>query len=262
MGDAFLGVPTTSLAEVCPVNELYPLLVKSDGLLGALNLRGQLIPLIDPSVIFGFSSNMVKPRFAAVLRQGGKVLAIGIDEVAGLATVAKSAIQPVEGLAGCSEGLADGIFYEAGMAVTLANVANIFRLSGATVVSAGATNRAAIKKTNGQHSITFEAGGAFFSVPAVEVYGTVPRQIIEKNALSSEICLGSVNHHNRRIPVLCTVDLFQIGEKRQNRQAELLVLRFPNDQLLGLAVDAIRNMEAVSPELFSTVPDVISARNP
>lgn len=105
--------------------------------------------------------------------------------------------------------------------------------------------------------LIFEVGGAHFSVKAEDVYGTVPRQSVEVSPMSSGACLGSIIHHRRRVPVLNTAQLFGVGVDQGPSQTEIVVLRGGKDRLIGLAVQAILDVQSIDLRRLIAVPRMV-----
>ncbi len=109
--------------------------------------------------------------------------------------------------------------------------------------------------------LTFMAGGALYSIPAVEVYAAVPNQAIEESAITSGSCLGEISYHNRRIPVICPVTILGLGKRQFRIASEVVVLRFNDNLLLGIAVDAIRDIRTFHTAKESRIPFWQAGRN-
>ena len=79
--------------------------------------------------------------------------------------------------------------------------------------------------------------------------------------MTSGYCLGAITYHQRRVPVLSTVDVMGIGRRIERTSSEVVVLRCGDDRLLGLAVDAIEDIQAMDAKRYSIVPGSIARMN-
>ena len=102
--------------------------------------------------------------------------------------------------------------------------------------------------------LTFEAGGVYFAVPARNIFGTVPRQAIEDTTLSDGTYLGTITYFRRRVPVMETNRVFALGHPREELNSETVVLRLPDDRLLGFAVNRICHVALPSEKNFRRLP--------
>ena len=78
-----VALPLSVLREVVPCpSELAELPVSAPGLLGAMNLRSLVLPVVDLRVSFGGPVDRCADQVVAVVADGGQVLGILADEVA------------------------------------------------------------------------------------------------------------------------------------------------------------------------------------
>ena len=259
-GGVNFGIAIEDLAEVVgPIKSLSPIMRASPSLLGGLDRRGDLIPVLDPAVICGTGKTQTAPRFAVILRHEDRLLAIGTDEIRGLAQIADDNVKVLDRDPNLSHHVGRGAFMENGHVTTVLDVPRIFQAEGALSVMARAGATEATSDGKSQQMLTFDAGGVLFSVVATEVFGTVPRQMIMTGPMSGGMCLGTITYHERRIPVISTVELLGLGRPLDSLEAEVVVLRFPRNRLVGFAVNAIKDIETMANAEVMDTPDVILA---
>lgn len=254
LGQTLIGIPIHELSEVCHVDGSNALPVPSDALLGAFELRGSAVPLLHIGKICGDNIDAKTPNLAVVLKHADAVLAFYVDEVVGIANCAETDVQPLRDAAGSAQTNIRGVFKNGETFVSILNIPAIFTLPGVySTQRPGLANEAAAAERL-TRQLTFQAGGALYAVPAIEVYAAVPRQEIKVTAITSGPCLGEISYYGRRVPVACSVTVLGLGEVQDRGPCEIVVMRFPNDQLLGFAVDAIRNIESFQPEEVAEIP--------
>ncbi|ARE42198.1 Chemotaxis signal transduction protein [Rhodovulum sp. P5] len=105
--------------------------------------------------------------------------------------------------------------------------------------------------------LTFQAGGARFAAPAIDVHGTLPRQHVDRDALAGGLCLGSVRVNGVRIPVIDAPGLLGLGTARERANPEIVVISFEGEHLLGLAVDVICRIATFGEQQLTTVPALL-----
>lgn len=258
IGVTYVGIPIDDLSEVYQIIKLSPLLVKSSYLSGSFDLRGHLIPVLDLGAICGFDHRAEGVKFAVVLRHAGRLLAFLVDEVMGILQIERDRLQALE-----ADGTScmQGAFLDKDRPISVLDVGAIFGLPGVCSVKAPQVAQTNVVDAARVPMLIFEVGGARFSVRAEDIYGTVPRQAIEANAMTSPLCLGSITYHNRRVPVLCTVSVLGLGRKQDTSRTEVVILRCTDNRLLGLAVDSIQTVEAIDPKRRSPIPRAIAGQN-
>ncbi|WP_234210023.1 chemotaxis protein CheW [Rhodovulum sulfidophilum] len=90
-----IGIDIEHLSEVAPIDALSPLLVAHPALMGAIRLRGHIIPVVDPRGVSGIAPTGAPPGIAAILNQGDRVLALAVNTISGLARLPDTAVQPL-----------------------------------------------------------------------------------------------------------------------------------------------------------------------
>ena len=128
--------------------------------------------------------------------------------------------------------------------------------SGTRPCAAQAGQPAATSDTD--QLLVFSVGGAELALRATEIQGTVPRTVIEENALTSGFCIGSIMHHRQRIPVLRTQKLTGLGNPSEDREAEIVLLRLDDRQRIGLAVDRIERMMTMDRARIHPIPAMMA----
>lgn len=262
LGDARVAVPIGALSEVCQITALSRLLVRQPYLCGGIDLRGQLIPVIDLPAICGLPAPDALPSFAVVLRCGDRHMAFLVDQVQGISRVQPDRVQTLsEGAGVGTPACVRQVFIDAGKTVSIVDVDSLFALPGVLSVALPPKSQPSSVEDGRVPMLTFMVGGARFTVDAGDVYGTVPRQSIDVGAMTSGYCLGSITYHQRRVPVLNTVDLLGLGRRDHWAASEVVVLRCPNDRLIGLAVDAIQDIQRIDLARHGGVPGVIARQH-
>lgn len=254
LGETSIGIPIDQLSEICHVNTPAALPVPSETLLGAFELRGSAVPLLHIAKICGNDIATETPHLAVVLKYSDAVLAFYVDEVLGIANCPDDDLQPLRTTDDNASASIRGVFRNEDDFVSVLDVPAIFNLP--SVYSAQRPGLARKTGSAERHTrqLTFQAGGALYAVPAIEVYAAVPRQDIKITAITSGPCLGEISYYGRRVPIACPVSVLGLGQVGERGPCEIVVMRFPDDQLLGFAVDSIRNIESFQPEQAAEIP--------
>lgn len=93
LGGECFGVELAAVQEFCNVAHLNPIPCCPPHILGVMNLRGDLITLIDPRVALGLPSAAKGGNKVVVARLGGQPAGIAVDEVHDVVYLRKEALQ-------------------------------------------------------------------------------------------------------------------------------------------------------------------------
>lgn len=256
IGERIIGVDIASLTEAHPIEMLTPLLIEHPALLGAFRLRGHIIPLLDLTVLCGLGRDGRPPKIAAILGQGERMMALAVQSITGLARRPRAAVQRLGGEAGTA--IFVGGFYDGARLINVIDPAAVFRQSGLPTAERFRREDSRLGSIgSGNAYLTFRAGGASFAAPAVEVHRTLPRQPVERNALTAGACLGSVTVGGTRIPVLDGPSVLGLGQARERADPEIVVIGYPDGRLFGLAVDVICQIASFAPSELRPPPALL-----
>lgn len=254
VGTSLVGFPLDQMTEVCRLRELQPLLISSPALLGGLNLRGHMIPVLDLRGLCGFLAQD-RGDFAVIVRREGRLVAFPVDEVIGIARIAADKVQDLDGVG--AQSCVRSVFLDGVRSISIIGLDGIFAMPDVLSVAAPQIVQTRVDDAEREPVLIFAVGGARFAVRAEDVYGTVPRQSIEVNAITSGFCMGSITYHKRRVPVLNSAAVFGLGMLQEKSQTEVVVLRCEGGRLLGLAVDSIQDVRAVDTRQIMAIPRTI-----
>ena len=255
-GGITVGLDITCVAEVCPVREVSPLLAKGPGLLGAIALRGDPVPLVDLRVLAGLSSAPAAPGIAVIAVRDGRRIALGFDAIEGLIQMPRTRLGT---FAESRQTIFAGTFEHRGRIVSLVEPRTLLARGDIPAAAATAGDGAAGQVPT-RSCLTFEAGGVRFAMAATCIEATVPRQRIESHELASGAWLGLIRHHGRRVPVMHLNAIVGLGAIEDLQVAEVIILRFPDDRLVGFAVETIRRMRLIAQSSEEPPPPLLADR--
>jgi purine-binding chemotaxis protein CheW len=90
-GDAY-ALPVGILTEIIIPQKVFPVPTTPSHVLGVINLRGNIIPIVDIRPALGLSHPEEQPKQIAILRQGPFVLGIAVDVVSEVLSVPVSSL--------------------------------------------------------------------------------------------------------------------------------------------------------------------------
>jgi chemotaxis signal transduction protein len=260
IGNTFLGIPIQHLSEVFHGRKQEPLPAKGELLQGGVELRGRLVPLLNLTSLGGLVYKNSNPKLGVILECERKVLAVFVDDIVGFATVSLEDIQRIAVAGSTDTSLFCDVFKDQGRFVSILDVPQTFSVPNIYAADRPDSREISMEPAQ-QPMLTFEAGSVLYAVPAIEVYAAIPNQVIEKSAITMGPCLGEINYHGRRIPVVCPVSILGLGTMKTRGLTKVVALRFPDDLVIGFAVDAIHEIGTFSTETVTSMPIWQSGRN-
>ncbi|MFG6465995.1 chemotaxis protein CheW [Roseateles sp. BYS87W] len=273
LGPALLAVPIAALREVaaCPAT-LQAVALDTPGLVGALPLRQQQVPVLDLGPRMGQPAQLPsRGKVVVILTWQGQRLGLLVDDVCGMASVKPGQVQPIGPdthdandrggpapcLAAALVSLADG-----GCA-SLLNLPALARLPGLPWVSDSlAALRAATRSTEADGEggrislLLFDAEPMPLAIEAMSVFTTVPEAEVRANALTSELCSGVIDHQGRQVPVLDTLQALGLGRQAPATRVSCLLLSDGQGGMVALRLDRVRDITAVPRNSIAPMPEM------
>ncbi len=100
LGDQQFCIRTTSIREIRGWAATTPLPHSPPEVIGVLNLRGSVIPIIDLAAKLGMRSHIDNSRAAIVVAEIGKgIVGLVVDQVSDILSISSVTIQPLPALA-------------------------------------------------------------------------------------------------------------------------------------------------------------------
>ena len=217
MGDMDVALPLSALREVVPCPpSLAGLPAAAPGLLGALELRRLVLPVLDLHAVLGRAVDRGPDQVVVVVAAEGQVLGLLADEVRGICQL------PADALVSASTQGGRLLFShtfrhpETGGPYTVLDAAAILALPGVPTVTDITRDGAALAaRGTGDHGRTLtvlRCGPYRFAVDAEHVHTTLPTPRIQNSLLASRMCRGATEFADREVPVLDPLVLLGLGE--------------------------------------------------
>lgn len=235
--DRLFGVEAGALGELALIETLEPFLSPLPEVVGAITLRGNVIPVLDPVALCGLSPRRTVPGIAAVIWNDTGMVALAIDRIVELRRFHWDELQKIEGRT--EHPVLRGHLTIPGGTANILDVGRLFDRAEIPRASRSQRNRFKKDQRGLIPHLTFQSGGINYAVDVKNIFNTVPRRPIENTDIASGPFLGNITYLQRRIPVVETNMVMNIQASRQNLLPEIVVLRMNDKRLLGLAVDQI-----------------------
>lgn len=272
VGGARLAVPLAELREVVPrPAELLVLPVRGPGVLGAIDLRRQVIPVVDLRTLLGLPPQSRPDQVVMVAVRDGRALGLVADSVVGVCSTDDEQLHPIA--AAGDEGLLVSHTFvrpeaEDGGMVSVLDLAAVMRLPGLPLVeeqAASAVGAAWSADTDTRSLLLARSGRTALAVDIEHVHATLPYLDIRPSPLAHGSCRGVVDYGDVEVPVLDPLDLMGLGTLGRERSQGLLfrtdrglvvllltdileIVHVPRDRVLPLPPLAVHR-----PDLFEGV---------
>lgn len=251
VGSRLVGVALENISEVCVVPRLSSLMTPGPIVLGAFDLRGALVPVLDLESLSGLAPRSVETKTAAILKYEGRMTAIALDGIVNLARsrLTEISYQGAESSqAAYSKMVFKRGFWSENDVVSELDIASLFARDDILTIQ---DTRQKSKREHGQETqklLIFSSGQARFSIDANNIFATVPRQRIDAKEIGGqqEPFLGFISHQSWRVPVVHANMVLGVGGIERIDEAEVALLRFPNEKLIGLAVESMEKLVSVA----------------
>ncbi|RBY79501.1 chemotaxis protein CheW [Blastococcus sp. TF02A-26] len=229
MAEMDVALPLSALREVvpCPL-ELARLPAAALGLLGAVELRRLVLPVLDLAAVLGESAPRRPDQVIVVVASGGQALGLLADEVRGICHVPCDALIPARAEGGDLLFSAAFRHPETGRAHSVLDASAILARPGVptvTDVTRDATAVNAAARDEVQRTMTVLRCGPYrFAVDAAHVHTTVPTPELRSSVLASRLSPGVIEFSDREVPVVDPLVLLGLGQLDRTDTGAGLVL--------------------------------------
>lgn len=269
-----LALPLTVLREVIPApRALLGLPVSAPGLLGAVELRDRVIPVLDLRSVVGATPAPLAGRVVAVVVHDGQVLGVLADAVDGITVVAPTALQRV-----AATGAALPLSHvferpEDGAVCSLLDVSALFAVPGLPTLretdAAGVFDGGPARVGSAVPVLTLRCGTTLLAVPAVDVHSVLPQVRLAPSPVEGGICRGTTAYGSVDVPAVDPLLLLGLGALPVDDGRQGIVLRLERgfvavmvSEVIDIAplrtgdVLAVPPLALRRPELFTGVTDL------
>lgn len=262
-----LAIQALHIREAVPYpDSLSPVPMTAPGLLGAMVLRQDTIPLVDTAVLMGVASDLpMTERVVLIVIDADhqRLLGMVVDRLHGMTALDVTQTARM-GMVGLSGGMLAGAqsFVHEDVVVGLFDPHVLFeqhslpyaylRERTTTRGTASAAGQNAYLLCNYQdHGLAF---------PVEDIHATIPMHTLRDSPMSHGPCDGVIEHHGSEIPILDSLQMLGLGRNfsRPERSASV-AMRVPSGGLICFEIDRFFDI-VYTTEALPPVPAVISSR--
>lgn len=255
VGGLTLAVPIEAIREVVPrPAALLPFPAVRDEVIGAIDLRGAIVPVLDPVALLGVPSPERCPVIL-ILRDANRVIGLAIESIAGVLPLDAADMTQLDlrdetdtfgqpgGARASRAALIRAAFVHGdtrGLVLDIAALAALEAMPLAIERSTATIRPGSV--TTGVPTLLFTVGAARLGLAARVIEASVPEQTIAPSPVEDDLWVGWLTHNGRRVPVVDTLRLLRLGECRRTQRTAAVILRLPSGHLVGLQIDAVNDM--------------------
>lgn len=246
-GDLHIALPIGHVREVvpCPATLTAIPATRAD-LLGAIDLRGAIVPVVDLAALLGHRPSPA-PAIVMVVRVAGRVLGVGLDEICGVIELPPDRLTDLRVTTGPDGArVLQAGFVADGRSGAVLDAAALAALPGmVTAQDRLVSGRAALAV--GAPTLTFTVGPHAFGLAAAAIEATVPMKPVEPSPVDDPLWRARVEYNGRRLPVIDTLQLLGLGTCPPAREMACIVVRLRDHGRVALRIDAVSDMIRVRP---------------
>ncbi|MDP9799654.1 purine-binding chemotaxis protein CheW [Catenuloplanes nepalensis] len=246
-----VALPLTELREVIPCPPTFsPLPARAPGLVGAVNLRHLVIPVLDLRKLQGIEET-ADDQVIVIVAQDGRVFGLIADEIEGVSRVAGDALMRMT-VGGDLPSLFSHSFErpDDDAVVSLLDAEAIAALPGMPVVRdtgprgvpveaegvvADASRRTVMLITCGEIGLAMEVN---------DVHSVIPTLTVRMSPLDGPACRGVVHLHGHAVPAVDPLGLLGLGAMAEGGPLRGVVLALPRG-LIVLTVNDVAHIASV-----------------
>lgn len=269
-----VALPAAVIREVVPLPaSLDPFPATRPDIIGAMDLRGQLIPVLDLAAsLTGHGTTPEAGSIVVVLRHEESVCGILAEGISGVRMLDAEAIGHLR-IAGEQGSLVKATFHHEGLRGIILDIAALASAPGLPLCE-DRTARRDLLRTDHEPTLIFTLGGIRCALPAGCVDASLPWHDLPPAPIDDPLWIAMMPYKGVEIPALDTVALLGHGTMAPGRRGAAIVLRTVRygglaeegggRGLVALLIDSVDDIvrlgaDAVTP-LVAGVPGAAFAR--
>jgi purine-binding chemotaxis protein CheW len=261
IGGLQLALPMSALREVVPCGRLERLPACAEGLLGAIDLRGVLVPVLDLRPLIGLQTEALDWPCVVLVVHDGLILGLLCEGVTGVFRSEGRRLNRVT-----QEALMAGSLRRADDAslISVLSPAALLALPGLPHVEDPEPQRQRVHDgsvsneplASGLPMLLLLCGRVPLALPAMAVHATLPSPQVRASVLGgSGACLGVLEHAGEEVPVVDLPALCGLGrlERREGVAQQAFLMRLETG-LVAFLIDRVLDVVRVDDDAVMPVP--------
>ena len=260
IGGMELGLPMEALREVLPCGVLAKLPCTAPCVIGGIDRRGMMVPVIDLRIALGITVTPMPFPSVIVMVHENKLLGLLTEAVTGVFTGDTHNTNRVS-FATTEQSIFCGSIHRSddGTLVNLLAPTALAMIKDVPMVedleSKCLTNAAyednTMQKNQVLPMLLMRCGRIAFAIDAMTVYTTLSDPVIERSAMAMGNCRGVINYAGNKIPVLDLMSFCGFGKLDLETRIQAFVILLPEGMVAFLVSKVIDVMRIGTTEIIS-----------
>lgn len=256
LDDMELALPLSALREVQPCAQLSPLPCPNQAVIGGLNLRGVVVPVLDLRVLLGKPAPPLTQPCVVIMVHDGHVLGLMSTGVSGVFEVPATTIKPLassEGAVALCQGTV--VRQDSGASVGLISAQALFEspeiprtLDPEPERNQDSQEQGDVDEGGPAHLpvMLMRCGKVALSIDAMAVSATLLSPQVQASPLAMGHCRGVIEHAGMLLPALDFQELLGLGPALPQDLLQAFVMNTPDGSIAFLiteVMDVVRCLE-------------------
>lgn len=270
------GIDIDQVQEITPRTEITPVPGAPSFVLGVLNLRGMIIPVLDSRMRFHLDSKKPTPKTRIIiLNLAGQPTGFQVDSVAEVVRVEGLELRETPPLvAGIRSDYLAGMLTVGSRLITLIDLdeildsaefgerENLLTSQGRAQALGGLGTDTLIEEevSDEKAYVTFALGSESFGIDLELVEEVIELPLITKVPDAPAYVMGVICLRNQVLPLLDLIRLLRVEGQVAGLEREMVILLSFGDVRLGIAVDAIQEIIRVREQDILPPPHTLSEK--
>lgn len=259
LGGQKVAIDIEAIREVVPAPpRLLPFPATMAAVAGAIDLRGTLVPVIDPAALPGFPAATAEagdpPHIVTVLRHEGRMVGMLTHAILGVAALS---LRPL----GINQDrqLVSASFIHGPWHGVVLDMAVLATLPGLPHTPDSQQQQAAIAGDT-VPTLMFVSGDVHMAIAASVIDATLPDAAIAPSPVEDPLWIGMLPYKGRDIPLVDTLALTGFGRRAEGAtHGAAIVLRFPAEDggqdYVALLISSVHDIVRLHPEALLPLTD-------
>jgi len=266
------GLDIDRVQEITPRSEITLVPGAPSFVLGVVNLRGMIIPVLDSRLRFHLEPQTPTPRTRIIILDlGGQPTGLQVDSVAEVVRLEDSVIRETPPLvAGVRSDYLAGMVTVGSRLITLINLEKILDSSEFSqrelLLENNANSRGlgmsgmAMEENIVEDDlpyVTFALGRESFGINLQQVEEIIELPPITKVPDAPDYVLGVICLRDQVLPLLDVIHLLHVEEEGTQRQRDMVILLNLGESKLGIVVDGIQEIIRIREDMILPPPQTL-----
>jgi len=266
LGRMQLALPVESLKEVTPMGELSALPSEAACIIGAISLRGLMVPVLDLRRIIHHEGGLPPNADVIIMEHEGRLLGLAADGAVGVYALAESDVHPI----GPREPLAsvlmagferpdDASLVSVLSPVAIANIPHVPLVRApqdaqvASGIGGSVEKRAVGQLADPRHLMLMRCGGIPVAMASQAVFTTLIQPQVQGSHMASGNFKGMMRFGEQDIPALDLAALCGFAPRDASLPPQAFLMQF-DQGLVAFLVDEVVNVVVADGHQIAPVP--------